>query len=166
MGHGTSKQLTTTPRYSKLGLKLLHEMYSYSKSNMYHKECNKWSMSTKSCVLKYLIDRQQRSCDGISYKKNHSWIILVYITITSQVSSSTFPTTNKKNHQEWSVMRRNTIWQQEIIYLRISNTLSIIYTWYYSKKYPKFMNRGGLARSIYRHGQSPQVCANDHNTLW
>ena len=46
------EQPSSSPQLQELqvGLNLLHEMCSYSESNLHHKECNKRSMSTKPRV--------------------------------------------------------------------------------------------------------------------
>ena len=49
--------------------------------------------------------------------------------------------------------------------LRIPSTHSTVYTWYSSEIHLEFMTHGGLARSIYRQGRSPRVCADDLNAL-
>ena len=50
-------------------------------------------------------------------------------------------------------------------FLKTPCTHSTVYTWYSSKIHREFMTHGGLAGSIYRHGRSPRVCADDLNAL-
>ena len=116
-----------------------------------------------------LIDRQWGSTDGSLYKKKFLNYISMYILHSlfkfinkGNQTTSTFQ--HKTKHiiiKINDVMKCNAIWYHVMNHFRISSTHSTVYTWYSSEIHREIMTHGGLARSIYRHGRSPRVCADN-----